>query len=382
MDLPHLTRRLDGLLVVLFVLALAVPLVGTVAGIGRAALTEEHRKPAPFPAVSLTWADLAAWPEGFTRYFADHFAFRTPLVRWQALLRVKGLHTATTRDVMLGRDGWLFYADEESVADFAADPPMTTAELEAWRLTLQHTHDWLAARGVRFVFVIGPDKHVLYPEYLPAGIQRIGATTRIDQLVTYLRERSTVTVVDPRLPMAAAKAFDRLYHRTDTHWNARGAFFAYQQIMDSLRLSGGVPTKGRLEFEARSVMVPGKDLARLLGLRSVLREEDLVLVPREPRHARVVEPPETRPTDEVERIVTTRDGALPRAVVFRDSFGSALVPFLSEHFSRAVYLWQSNVDLPTIEAEHPDVVIQEWVGRHIGSVSPYDPVAALSAPPQ
>ena len=53
------------------------------------------------------------------------------------------------------------------------------------------------------------------------------------------------------------------------------------------------------------------------------------------------------------------DPSLPRAVIFRDSFSSRLVPFLSEHFSRAVYLWQNDFDANVVSEEHPDLVIQE-----------------------
>jgi alginate O-acetyltransferase complex protein AlgJ len=61
------------------------------------------------------------------------------------------------------------------------------------------------------------------------------------------------------------------------------------------------------------------------------------------------------------------DPSLPRALIFRDSFGSRLVPYLSEHFSRAVYLWQNDFDADAVMKEHPDVVIQEIVGRHLYS---------------
>jgi len=79
------------------------------------------------------------------------------------------------------------------------------------------------------------------------------------------------------------------------------------------------------------------------------------------------------------RVVTEQaDRSRPRAVVFRDSFGSALIPFLSEHFSRAVYPWQDNLDPDVVLAEHPDVVIQEWVGRRLSTMPPYDPFATRS----
>lgn len=64
------------------------------------------------------------------------------------------------------------------------------------------------------------------------------------------------------------------------------------------------------------------------------------------------------------RIVTEIPGStLPRAVVFRDSFTSRLAPYLSEHFSRVVYLWQDNFDAGVIREEKPAVVIQEYSSR-------------------
>ena len=53
---------------------------------------------------------------------------------------------------------------------------------------------------------------------------------------------------------------------------------------------------------------------------------------------------------------------LPRAVMFRDSFASWLIP-LSENFSRITYSWQYTFEYDTVERERPDVVIQEMVER-------------------
>jgi len=71
------------------------------------------------------------------------------------------------------------------------------------------------------------------------------------------------------------------------------------------------------------------------------------------------------------RIVTEIPGStLPRAVMFRDSFTSWLAPFLSEHFSRIVYIWQNDFDASAVLAEKPDVVIHEIVGRHLYTFVP------------
>jgi hypothetical protein len=57
------------------------------------------------------------------------------------------------------------------------------------------------------------------------------------------------------------------------------------------------------------------------------------------------------------------DESLPRAVVFRDSFGNALIPYLSEHFERVLFVWERDVLPWVVEEEKPTVVIQQITGR-------------------
>lgn len=361
-------------LVAAFVAALVTPGMVMLAGVDGEVPAGENRDLAPRPARPATWAAVRAFPAAAARYFEDHFGLRARLVRWQALLRLRLLGSSASPDVIVGKDGWLFYAGDGASEDMASAVPFTSAELEAWRTTLEHTRDWMEAHGIAYVFVLAPDKHAIYPEQLPPSIHRIGAETRTDALVNYLREHSTVPVLDLRGPLLAAKGAERIYHRTDTHWNDLGAFAASEAIRRLLPSRVGAAASGRGAFAERTVTVPGFDLAGMLGVAGAVTERDLQLVPVRPPGARIVEPahPDTRLMDA--RLVTEHiDRTLPRAVVFRDSFGSALVPFLSEHFSRAVYLWQYNVDPDVVLAERPQVVIQEWVGRRLSTMPPYDP---------
>ena len=63
--------------------------------------------------------------------------------------------------------------------------------------------------------------------------------------------------------------------------------------------------------------------------------------------------------------------------MLRDSFGSALVPFLAEHFRRSAFCWEYDFDTDLIEREHPDVVIQEMAGRKLFQVLPYNPANVI-----
>jgi hypothetical protein len=109
----------------------------------------------------------------------------------------------------------------------------------------------------------------------------------------------------------------------------------------------------------------------MIGLADGLREHALNLDPRIPRRAKLIEPADLREGYEVARAVTEIPGSsLPRAVIFRDSFMSGMVPFLSEHFSRAVYMWQNDVDRDLVSQEHPSIVILEIVGRRLQTYLP------------
>jgi len=374
----RLHALVDRILIAIFIATLWLPMTGMVLSLDHDGPSAENRTLAPWPQLRWDEASLRALPEQLTRYFEDHFAFRQRMVRWQAVVRLRVLGVSPSKAVIKGRDGWLFYADDGAMTDYAEAAPFTSAELEQWRDTLQDTSDWLRAQGIAYVFVIAPDKHVIYPEYMPETIRR-AAISRIDELVSHLREHSTVRVVDLRPPLLAAKTRERLYHRTDTHWNDRGAFVGYQSIIDALTEDfPALRHPSRSAFEPRVVQSEGLDLAGMLGLTEVLSEEDLVLVPRHPT-ARILEPlhPNRRLTHG--RIVTDAPNRGPRALVFMDSFGPALVPFLSEEFSRVVYLWQDNIDPQVVEQERPQVVIQEWVGRALSTDHPYNPVPGASA---
>jgi alginate O-acetyltransferase complex protein AlgJ len=363
--------RSNVLLALLFVVTIAMPLTANLLGVDGADPGAENRELAPFPRVDRSLASIAGLPTAFANWFEDHFGFRSRLVRWYGESRLFVLRTSPSSAVIEGEAGWFFYGDDKSVEDYVNIEPLTEEGVANWRAAVLRARDWLRARGIAYIFTIAPDKHVIYGEEMPSTLARIGALSRTDQVFTALQDAGLA--VDVRGVEFDAKTRERVYQRTDTHWNDRGALVAYQQIIGAVRAR--VPHTPaawtRADFVADERTVEGLDLAGMMGLTRVLREIDMRLVPRRPRRARVIEPAGANPTDEEGRLVTEIDDpSLPRAVIFRDSFTSRLVPFLSEHFSRAVYLWQNDFDASIVDREQPDVVIQEIVGRHLYNFIP------------
>jgi hypothetical protein len=358
-------------LVVCFVAVLCAPLAVNLAGRDGADAGAENRELAPFPRGDGTLATLVTVPGQFGRWFDDHFGFRSTLVRWYGETRLFGLGVSPTTSVTRGRDGWFFYADDKAIEDFVSDDPLTPEGIANWRKAIVDARRWLRARNAGYLFLIAPDKHAIYPEAMPATLTRSGAMSRTDQLYGSLQD--TGVVVDVRPALRQAKGAERIYFKTDTHWNDRGAYAAYVAIVNAARAQvAAIPGPWpRSDFEPVERDVEAGDLAGMMGLKRVLRERDLSLAPRRPRLARVVEPPGAEKIAEEGLLITEIPGsALPRAVIFRDSFTSRLVPFLSEHFSRAVYMWQNDFDAQAVLRERPDIVIQEIVGRHLYNFIP------------
>ena len=382
--LPKCRALADVVLIVVFVAMTGLPVVRNQF---RPALSaaNENRVLATRPALPFSRAELRTFPARFEAYYNDQFAGRGTLIRWLNRAKVEALHVSSSGQVCIGKKGWLFYTVEPTGADYQIMKPFTEAELLRWRRMLEARRDWLAARGIPYVFLVAPDKQSVYPEVLPRVLRcRSRPQTRLEQLVKYLEAHSDVRLLDVRKPLQAAKARDRVFLLTDSHWNDRGAFIAYQSLVE--RLNRWFPEMRALPPEAFAEFChkgKGGDLARMLGLEDRLPEEEIGLAPRVPLHAHLVDPGFQVPSLPPEMQPVVMEGAnprLPRAVVFRDSFAGRLVPFLSEHFRRAVYLWQElyQFDAALVERERPDVVIQEIAERKLALPFPADCLAGIA----
>ena len=376
---PRTSRAADLALIAVFLVAIGLPAAALVFGWEAGYVLRENRNLRPWPGLPTTRAELAAFPIRFEAYFNDHFGFRSRLIRGLALTRVRALGVSSSAEVALGRDGWLFFGPPWLLDLYRAADPFTVDELEGWRACFQARRDWLAERGIPYLVVIPPDKCMIYPEQMPRYLRRLKRPTRLGQLLAYLRAHSDLAILDLRQPLWAAKTKGDgpLYFRQDTHWNPRGAFVAYTEIVRAL--SAWFPAMRPLpieDFRYLGAIGEESDLARMLGLAVEPSQEALMLVPRTPQ-ARpgppIVEPPPGTPPILVPIVYQRRpDAGLPHAVIFRDSFSTLLIPLLSEHFGRIVYASQYTFNRALVEFERPQVVIQEMVERNLMGRVPVD----------
>jgi alginate O-acetyltransferase complex protein AlgJ len=346
-------RWTSATVVVLFFAALWTPLIGTFFGAGNFLPDEEHRSLAQWPVVRTNWFDFA---RGFTAWFDDHFGFRGTLITAQALLKVKILGVSSWKDVVIGKDGWLYYTGEKSMDDYRGVLPFAAGELEDWVRFFQGYNDWLERRGIPFLVLIAPDKQSVYPEFLPKGIRKVTGSTRLDELTLALKGESNLRVVDLRSALREAKGqYSELYYRTDTHWSASGAYIAYREIIR--RVEEKYPAIRALPYNYPSYAgnYDAGDETKMLGLPRVWREV--------PPHLPLSLP--NSQTPEGYLLVLGPNPASPRIAILGDSFLFPLVDYLAQTFAATIVSRSGVLNTAMIDKYHPDIVLFEIVERKL-----------------
>jgi alginate O-acetyltransferase complex protein AlgJ len=363
-DRPAKVR--DCALIACFLIAIPLPLVGRVLSLDSGFVLDENRTLSSRPELKRNVKDLAEYPAKFEAYFNDQFGFRKRLIHWLNFTKVAALGVSPSPKVIFGRNGWLFYGDVD-IPYYRAVTPLSPAQLAAWLKRLEERQEWLADRGIPYLIVFTPLKGTIYPEYLPVVYNRIGTASRLDQLMRHLKAHSKLTIIDLREALLDEKSRHQVYYRTDTHWNTRGSYVGYTQIMRVL--CGWFPELEPIPisaFEEAHCSEQGRDLALLLGMRPYFWDnyDDLRMIKPRLGHDVQTAPPTSKVWMSGPDIVYENPNrGLPKAVMFRDSFASWLIPLLSENFSRITYSWQYTFEYETVERERPDVVIQEMVER-------------------
>ncbi len=351
-----------------FALALALPLAALAMTWSRTTTLFEKRAMAPWPAFAWT----TSFPPAFESAFSDRFGGRDRLIRLHhaPLLELFGVSALPT--VLPGSGGWFYWLGEDGLSldrHYRGAAPFPQSHVDGTVAELVRRRDWLAARGIAYVVAVVPEKYTIYPEHLPEWTGKPVQPTPHDRVGAALAG-SGVTLIDMRPALLAAKRHDRVYYRTDSHWNYLGAMVGYDLIMHEVqralppgRVAQIVPPK-RPAY-ASGVDYYSGDLVGMLGLPGRIREEDVaplgkVLADASSRCAQRVESPPA--AADIETWSCSQPG-LPSAVVLRDSMAIPLIPMLAENFSRAVFISTRSFDMALIERERPDVVIEELVER-------------------
>ncbi len=351
--------------------ALWLLVAGTWLGWGQFNSADEKRVFAPTPRLN------RHLPETLNLYLRVHFGFRGWFVAINAVLRAKLLHTSTTPKVIVGKQGFLFYASEGAIENYMGLKPISDCELESWVQLFERRALWLASRNIPMVVALVSDKESVYPEMMPSGVDHGNHETRADRFAKAIRSRTSISFVDLRPVLIEEKRRHLMYSLTDTHWSPWGAYVGYRELLMAINRAAPqlAPSIGS-PLETRDLRMGTHrqigDLNLMLGLNSIAPEVAITLEPLRP--AMMTGNPETLMTG------GSSNPSQPRLVMFRDSFGAGLIPYLGTHFSHIYAPKTWAFDPQDVVREKADLVVIEIVERAFNDVVPTDPENALRLP--
>jgi hypothetical protein len=206
----------------------------------------------------------------------------------------------------------------------------------------------------------------VYPEYYP--ISRPEGITRTDQIINALPDNLKDSVIYPLDKLLENKSMTApLYYEIDTHWNMAGAKCAFDVLFAEIKPDFPGIDFPEIAFTSDVSYDSFGDIVLMSGFTGYGKKTIPNIYPLEgwkTYYAYIK-------NEDLNGVITENtDKALPKAMVFRDSFFVALEPFTSSIFSEAEYIWRwfTKDETEYILQNKPDIIVWEVVERSIGAM--------------
>lgn len=352
-------KKLQVLYITAFFAACLVPSLGM--AVTKQEASSENRKLAEFPKLKTEEGINTQWLPQAGEYFQEHFALRNEFVTANAILNGKLLGTSTADGVIQGTDGWLYYKD--SLNDYLGEELLSDRSLFNIAHTLSMMQENLKNRGVKFLFTVAPNKNSLYGENMPYyDSLKASGEKNLSNLQKYLKQEQ-VSYAD--LYGMLSEEDEVLYHKRDSHWNNKGASMAVETLLSTLRKEhssyADEPYTVKKDFTG--------DLDEMLYPLATTPDEE-VYYDKQTTFAYVGEVG----SNFNPRITTVNPVKSGSLVMFRDSFGNALLPFMADAYANAYFSRGVPYQLSEVDNRNADTVIVERAERFLPEMAQSPPV--------
>ena len=261
--------------IVIFMAIISLPLIKanwTSGGISE----DENRYLAEAPKLTVDGKFNEKFTSEVETWFMDHMGYRKQLIDYNAKMQYEVLgRMLTNSNYYLGRYGDVNYATDEMIMDYAHLNLRTEEEVAQIGDSYQVISDWLGEKGIQFYYVQCWDKHSIYPEQFMSSVNQIGDISKTDQVITYLRENTTINELSLKEVLIDNKQNYEVYSNwgDPTHWTDRGAYIGYKYIMEAINKNNDNKYM-ILQEEDYNITIEDKGIT----LNGFIHEEDMLEV--------------------------------------------------------------------------------------------------------
>ncbi len=272
-----------------------------------------------------------------------------------------------------GKDNWLFLgnAHNKTVQKLLLDEKPNSTQINEINSLIKNLADSASDFGTKVALLIGPNKSSIYPEFLPEKLNP-SKEKYINFFMRDLNNFPNLILHNPTPELIESKSKEgKLYFKTGTHYNNKGAFLSFIGLMKKLNIEY---PEVLFKLEQSKNDDNDLDLIGISGLKDfpVPLDENWTFIfensnfelsffdlPRE----------NATPFGKQEIVVNSNPASNKKVWVIGDSFTDRIRPFLNRTFSEVHYIGHLDDKLneaPSLLAESqdkPDLIILVKVER-------------------
>ena len=304
--------------------------------------------------------------------FSRNFVFRFSIVVI-SIFSLIGIYIHYTNDSSNrwynGLDGWIFIGNKYNQTSTRAELLLVANvdEIKRQKRVFNEISIVAEKSNTQIVLLVGPNKSSIYYEQVPVE-NTLSPNRYVDFSLNELTDVVNLIIYDPTEDLKNAKKSENLlYYRTDTHWNARGAYIAFKNLLLKLGLDApeasftlNESTAGDLAWLSKSQLSPitNGDAwdVEINHADNLIRIKD-----------------DNFPSSDyfgINNIMINSNPYINRKIwIVGDSFTDALKPYFEATFSEVRYLGHWNTELDILaskldnSSEKPDFIIVVRVER-------------------
>jgi hypothetical protein len=298
--------------------------------------------------------------EMFDTYYKNNFAFRNLLSNQYLAFNSNFIKTSPIADkVLFGKDGWYFLGDSYNKVYSKSLGINTTTEIEIDSTVTRvlEMKRFCDSLNIKFYYFVPPNSHTICSEYLPVK-PNFKNKRDLDKIIAKLSGK--VTLIDVRNELFAEKKKQKIYYKTDSHWNNAGGFIGTKKLIATIKKDFPLVTNlNRTDFYLKEIINEQMDLTTMLNEKVI--EKDYLYKLKEKIKYKV-----THDTINKVAYMTVENSKKPyNCLLFRDSYAGCMVPFIDPSFGKTTYISSPIFDKNKVIKEKPDFVIFEIVERNV-----------------
>ena len=304
--------------------------------------------------------------------FKRNFPLRDDVFKIYSQIKTKIIDTETIpNSVVTCEDGWRFLGNKFSnaLSESKGILVFNDDELERIKNNLLEKKNWFEKEGIKLYITIAPNKHSIYGDLIP--IQKRDRKTKMEQVDSICKSLG-INFLNLKKDFPKNNK-TRLYHKTDSHWNHLGGFYAYKSTLDLISKDFESSRFKKYTINDIELNPYWAKIGDLNGMLFIKKNEEFIDIELANNNTftfvqnkkKLKAPFNYRFSDKYyeERYSSNINNL--KIIVFRDSFFGAYYKFIAENFGNSLFIWWHNFNPQLIRTEKPDIVCYEIVERNI-----------------